>query len=297
MPARRGATEERLHEVVELGKRARPPSAVELRPYLQDRSGIVVAACAKLASQHALADLQADLEAAFSRLLRDPVKTDPGCRAKLAIAEALRVLESHAFDVFLHGVTLKQPEPSYGRALDTAAPLRVCCATALLEARHSLALLHAAPLLADPEPTARAGIASVLGAVGGEGGEALLRLKVRSGDDEPGVIGACLQGLLTASTDRELSFVVEAMKTSDEDVVRLGLLGLGESRDPRALPVLREYATTAVDDDVRAAALLALALSRLPEALSFLEELIRTGSEVRAGEARVALDALRGARE
>jgi hypothetical protein len=297
MPSRKAATEERLHEVVALGKAGRPPSSLELRPYLGDRSGIVAAAAARLAGEHGLAELQPELEAAFSRFSRDPVKTDPGCRAKLAIAEALRRLEAHAFDVFLHGVVLKQPEPVYGRPLDTAAPLRVCCASALLEARHSLALLHAAPLLADPEPTARAGIAAVLGGIGGETCEALLRLKVLAGDTEPGVTGACLQGLLSASVDRELSFVVEAMRSSDEDVVRLGLLGLGESRDPRALPALFEYATTAVDGDVRATALLALALSRLPEARAFLDEIVATGSPSRAREAREALDALRGSGE
>jgi hypothetical protein len=45
----------------------------------------------------------------------------------------------------------------------------VCCAAALLETRHLMALTEVAPLLADPEPNARSGVASVLGTVGGEG--------------------------------------------------------------------------------------------------------------------------------
>jgi HEAT repeat protein len=172
--------------------------------------------------------------------------------------------------------------------------LRVCCAAALLEIRHSLALLHAAPLLADPEPTARAGIASVLGAIGGDACESLLRLRILAGDPEPQVIGACLQGLLAASLDRELDFVVQVMRGADEDVVRLGLLALGECRDERVLPVLREYVQLSVDKEVRATAMLALAISRLPDARAFLEDIATNGAPARAAEARAALASLGG---
>ncbi|HTQ44640.1 MAG TPA: HEAT repeat domain-containing protein [Polyangiaceae bacterium] len=289
---RRPPIEERLHEVVELGKRDVPPTAAELRPYLADKAGIVAAAAAKIAGDAGLRDLERELEAAFTRFLVDPVKTDPGCRAKLAVAEALRKLEAHAFDVFLRGIVHRQPEPTFGPPIDVAGPLRVCCAAALLENRHSLALLQAAPLLADKESTVRAGIASVLGDIGGDACESLLRVRVLIGDPEPQVIGACLQGLLAASLDRELDFVVQVMRGADEDVVRLGLLALGESRDERALPVLREYVQLSVDREVRATAMLALAISRIPEARAFLEDLAANGAPARAAEARAALASL-----
>jgi hypothetical protein len=289
---RRPTTEQRLHEVVELGRRAVPPTSTDLRPYLADKAGIVAAAAAKIAGDAGLRDLERELEAAFARFLVDPVKTDPGCRAKLAVAEALRKLEAHAFDVFLRGIVHKQPEPTFGPPIDTAGPLRVCCAAALLESRHSLALLHAAALLADPEPTARAGVASVLGSIGGDPCESLLRLRVLIGDPEPQVVGACLQGLLAASLDRELDFVLQVMRGADEDVVRLGLLALGESRDERVLPVLCEYVQLSVDKEVRTTAMLALAISRLPGARTFLEDLAANGAPARAAEARAALASL-----
>jgi hypothetical protein len=299
---RRPPTEQRLHEVVELGKRDAPPTAADLRPYLADKAGIVAAAAAKIAGGTGLRDLERELEEAFARFLVDPVKTDPGCRAKLAVAEALRKLEAHAFDVFLRGIVHKQPEPRFGPPIDTAGPLRVCCAAALLESRHSLALLHAAALLADTEPTARAGVASVLGSIGGDACESLLRLRVLIGDPEPQVIGACLEGLLAASVDRELDFVVQVMRGADEDVargagasvevVRLGLLALGECRDARVLPVLREYVQLSVDKEVRTTAMLALAISRLPAARTFLEDLAANGAPARASEARAALASL-----
>jgi hypothetical protein len=63
-------------------------------------AAIVAAAAAKIAAEHELHDLEKDLEEAFSRFLDDPVKTDPGCRAKLAAAESLRNLDVRAPDVY-----------------------------------------------------------------------------------------------------------------------------------------------------------------------------------------------------
>jgi HEAT repeat protein len=221
------------------------------------------------------------------------VKTDPGCRAKLAAAEALRKLDVRAPDVYLRGIAFRQPEPTFGPPIDTAAPLRVCCAAALLETRHPLALIEVAPLLADPEANTRAGVAAVLGVIGGEACEALLRLKVRAGDPEPQVLGACLQGLLVASFDRGYPFVYQAIENAEGEVVRLALLAMGESRDERALPGLREYAESAADKEARATALLALSISRMPAANDYLLELVEDAPERRALEALAALDSQR----
>jgi hypothetical protein len=283
---RRADSKERLHAVVELGKRAAPPTATELRPFLRDKTGIVVAAAARIAAENRLQELERDLEEAFLRFLDDPAKTDPGCRAKLATAEALRSLDVRAPDVYLRGVAFRQLEPTYGPPLDTAAPVRVCCAAALLETRHPLALLEVAPLLADPEANTRAGVATVLGQVGGETCEALLRLKARIGDAEPEVVGACLQGLLAASFERALPFVLSALSGGDEAVRRLALLALGESRDERALPPLREAVEHDPEQEVRCTALLALAISRLPAAHEYLLQAVEGGSE------RLAIDAV-----
>jgi HEAT repeat protein len=149
-----------------------------------------------------------------------------------------------------------------------------------------MALIEAGPLLADPEANTRAGVASVFGGVGGEACEALLRLKVRTGDAEPEVTGACLSALLRASFERALPFVLDAMKNASEDVLRLALLALGESRDERAIPVLREYAESPGSKDVRALALVATSISRLPMANEYLLSLVERAPE------RLALDAI-----
>jgi HEAT repeats len=293
MAAKRTSAEERLHAAVEIGKQAGPALGMQLRPFLRDKVGIVAAAAAKIAAEHDLRDLERDLEETFARFLDNPVKTDPGCRAKLAAVEALRKLDVRAPDVYLRGVAYRQLEASFGPPLDMAAPLRVCCAAALLETRHPMALIEVGPLLADPEANARAGVAAVLGGVGGEGCEALLRLKARAGDREPEVTGACLDALLRASFERGFPFVLGAMKDGGEDVLRLALLALGETRDERAIPVLREYAEGAGSKEVRATALLAASISRLPVANDYLLSIVERAPERHALDAISALGSQR----
>ena len=133
----------------------------------------------------------------------------------------------------------------------------------------------------------------MLGGVGGEACEALLRLKVRAGDAEPEVTGACLSALLIASFERGLPFVLDAMKNGSEDVLRLALLALGESRDERALPALREYAENPGSKDVRAQALVAASISRLPAANEYLLSIVERAPERRALDAISALGSQR----
>lgn len=293
MNAKRATTEERLHAVVQLDKKEAQILATDLRPFLRDRAGIVAAVAAKIVATRELRALEKDLQETFLRFLDKPIATDPGCRAKLATSEALRSLDVRAPDVYLRGVAYRQLEPSWGPPLDTAAAVRVCCAAALLETRHPMALIHVGPLLADPEANTRAGVASVLGTVGGEACEALLRLKVRMGDQEPDVIGTCLDALLRSSFERALQFVLDAMNEAGDAVLRLALLGLGESRDERAIPLLRDYAEGPRGKEVRTTALLSLSISRLPAAHEYLLSLIDGGPERRALEAIAAFESQR----
>ena len=107
------------------------------------------------------------------------------------------------------------------------------------------------------------------------------------------MLGACLQGLLGASFERGHAFVLDAIRNAEPDAVRLALLALGESRDERGLPALREYAESAPEKDVRTTALLALSISRLPPAIDYLLETVRSAPERRALEALAALESLR----
>jgi hypothetical protein len=285
---RKDPTREKLARLEALTAGAPPSLAADLRTFLRDKVGLVVAAAARAAGEHGLRGLVPLLDEAFTRLLHDPVKSDPGCRGKLAVAEALRQLDAPAHDLFLRGITCVQPEPSYGPPIDTAAPLRVCCAAALLELRYPFALLEATALLADPEANARAGVAAVLGSDGSEGAEAVLRLKVLTGDPEPDVVGACMQALLRCSFARSLPFVLRSIAGSDGAVAEQALLALGASRDERALAPLSEHAESP-SPELRAASLLAIAIARLPAGDDYLLGLVERAPERRAQEVLRAL--------
>jgi hypothetical protein len=80
----------------------------------------------------------------------NPVKSDPGCRAKVEIARALYELGEDPAAVFPRGVRHRQMEPVFGGREDTAAELRCVCALGLVRLQSPDALVELAELLADP---------------------------------------------------------------------------------------------------------------------------------------------------
>src|SRR5215470_10177148 len=103
---KRLSVEEKLSAVRRL--RAQDPSPrvmAELRSALGDKSNLIVAAAAAIAGDQKLVALASDLEAAFDRLLVDPLKSDKLCRGKLAAVQALDKLEHERPDIFLRAAS------------------------------------------------------------------------------------------------------------------------------------------------------------------------------------------------
>jgi hypothetical protein len=114
---------------------ADPKAAPMLRAALEatrPRAGLVVAAAARFIAEHRLEPLLPALVEAYEDLLVDPVKRDPGCRGKIAIARALHALDHWEARVFARGVQVLQPEGSHPQE-DTAAELRAVCGLAHAE--------------------------------------------------------------------------------------------------------------------------------------------------------------------
>jgi hypothetical protein len=235
---------------------------------LGSTSGLLVAAAAKLAEAHGLVD---ELAPAFVRLLDQPVKRDPGCRGKLAIARTLHDLERWEDDVFARGAGYVQREPAFGGTIDTAAELRGVCGIAHAHFRTGDALDVLAQLLADPERTARLGAAQGIGDCGRPDASALLMFKVLTGDDEPEVLAACYESLFAIAGERALAFVGQRAAAGNEDAA----LALGASRLPAAYPILARWCEAAADGVRRRIGYLALALLRYELATARLLEIIR----------------------
>lgn len=100
MPTRR--IEHALETLTGLRHSASPDSQIcELRQALNDKVNVIVSKAARLTAELQLRTLIPDLCASFERLLLHPVKTDPQCWAKQAIAQALWDLGHTESGVFL----------------------------------------------------------------------------------------------------------------------------------------------------------------------------------------------------
>lgn len=262
----------------------------QLRQALASRSSHVAAAAAEIIGEAELADLEPDLVAAFATFMRTPAKTDPGCRAKVAIANALRACECPAEDVFLQGVRHVQMEPVWGGQVDTAAPLRGACALGLVGMRSRHALLELAHLLADPESDARIAAARALAYSSDPASVPLLHFKTLTGDTHAAVLYECFLALLKLDVETSLPFVAGYLKSADPAIAESAALALGESRQESAFAVLREAWEDTFDAELRRTLLLALATLRSESALDYLLDIIRNEARVHAD---AALEALR----
>ena len=251
-------------------------SADELRKALGDRSNYYVAKAASLVARHGMVELIPDLGAAFDRFTIDPVKKDPQCWAKNAIAKALKDLGYSDANFFLRAMRHFQPEAVWGGTEDTAATLRGAAALALvacplprLEILEPLADL----LAADPAKTVRAEAALAIAQLPGLESALLLRFKALAGDQEPEVTGQCLTSLLDISAEY-IPFAARFLDSNNPDVQAEAAAALGTSLDPRAAVTLIDFYRRSNDSQLTRAILLSLGASRCNTAADFLLSLI-----------------------
>jgi HEAT repeat protein len=271
------------------------PAVEPLRRALRDRSNYFVSKAAALAGEFGMQELIPDLAEAFDRFMLDPVKSDPQCWAKNAIAKALKDLGYSDSDFFLRGIKHIQLEPVWGGAEDTAATLRGACALALVTCPlPRLEILeHLADLLAaDSAKTVRADAAIAIAQLSGPDSALLLRFKALAGDGEPEVTGQCLTGLLEISP-AYVPFVAGFLDSKIDDVPQEAAAALGACTDPSAVTILRERYRAQPDPILTRAILLSLAASRHADAADFLLEVIAKSESDHALHALQALAASR----
>lgn len=258
--------------------------------YLEDRHARVVAKAARLAEERALHERMSDLLKAWPRFTVDPIKRDPKCIAKQAIARALLALDCQNQEFFLQGIRYRQLEPIWGGSADAAIDVRCTCAMGLVASRYPRAIPELTELLADPEWRARAGAARAISCGNPGEAEAVLRLKVRIGDREPEVLGECFTGLLAVAPEECLSLVADHMTVTNDGIRDFAALALGESRHPRALEQLRAaWDAEVLNTESRSVLIRAAALHRSEGAFDWLIQIIERGTRKQADEAAEAL--------
>jgi HEAT repeat protein len=292
MPKR--ATEQRLDELKLLAQQ--PPSAETaraLRKALEDRRNVVVAQAATVAGTHQVKELVPDLLSAFDRMMINGVETDPHCRAKLAIINALTRAKYSEPAVFLRGLRHIQMEPVWGGHEDTAPKLRGTCVLALAsctDLTRREVLHYVIEALTDQAAPVRVDAARALEQLEGDECALLLRLKARFGDPHSPVIGQVFESLLNLEGSHGLEFVAGFLESANIEICEEAALAIGSSRLPQAFPVLKD-AWERHRDHARGTILLRMvSASGRPEAIDFLLSLIQEGSKRESDAAIKALD-------
>lgn len=286
------AFEKKIVELEALRATADPARCLPpLRKALQDRSNYLVSKAAGIAGDLRREDLIPDLIAAFDRFLKDPVKSDPQCWAKTAIAKALKDLGHRNAEIFLTGIVHVQMEPVWGGRADSAATLRGTCALALVDCQlDDLEILtHLADRLADAEKPVRVDAALAIGQFGRTEGVPLLRLKALLGDREPEVTGQCFASLMSLVPGESLAFISSFLQRDDDEVCAEAASALALSREPEAIEILRGFWSRPVRRDVHRAILISLGGSALREAAELLLEVLSKESGEIAAQALTSL--------
>jgi len=265
---------------------AGPGGPAKLRAALATTSGLLIASAARRVEDDRVEAVVGELAPAFERLCVDPVKRDPGCRGKLAIARALHALDHWDDRVFVAGLSHSQLE-GWGRE-DTAAELRGVCGIAHAHFARSDALDVLAKLLADSERATRAAAAQGLGDAGRPDATALLRFKVLIGDSEPAVLAACLEAMFALARDASCDFAIQLLAGHDERA-EVAALALGGARLAAAVEPLVAWCTGAQTEQRHRVGYLALALLRVEPATRYLLDAIRAHGPRDAAAAARAL--------
>lgn len=269
---------------------ADPAEAIPaLRKALADRVNLVVAKAAKIAGERQFRELIPDLLRAFDRLLENAAERDPQCWGKNAVAAALKDLQHAESAPFLRGMRHIQMEPVRGGQADTAEALRGTCLLALVactDLERDDALRCFVDALTEKSHTIRTEAVRALGQMGGLEAALVLRLKARTGDAEPQVVGQVFDALFTIEEERALPLVTEFLHKADGAAREEAALALGSARLPRAFPLLQECYGAARDPQFREVLLRAVSLTREQPAIEWLLGLLKTARK------RDALDAL-----
>jgi len=294
------AKSRKLEALMESLNQARQDSNTEagldiLRQALSSNYSVAIAQAAYLISEAEIDSLIPNLAAAFPRLLIKPQDSDPGCRGKQAIAEALYRFNYSDETLFLSGIRHVQMEPVWGGQVDTAPCLRGTCALGLVRMNYNSVMVELADLLADPESEARIGAVRAIAYSGNDQGIPLLRLRIKVGDKPP-VISECLTALLQLAPTASLPLAQDLLYArkdngyeEDVEIAEAAALALGESRLPEAFELLQNWWKQTRDMELRRSGLLAIATLRQSPAIQFLISLIAEGL---SGDAKSAIKAL-----
>lgn len=249
-----------------------------IRKALGNENNYLVSKAARLVAEYTLSELLPDVLSAFERFFEDPIKTDPQCWAKTALAKALVKLDYRDADTYLRGLRHCQEEPVWGGQSDTAGALRGTCTQALVVC-DGLSNARLLELLLDPlvdsDKTVRMEAARAIGYAGGSAASLLLKLRILVGKEEPEVLGSCFSALLGMDGERNAAIsLVAGLMDEEDEIAGEAALALAETHEPAALAALIARRRRGTNSWLGSVLDQAIVLTRLPDAFDFLVSVI-----------------------
>ena len=286
--------EEELARLSELGRGPLDDAAgQELTRTIERGSSLVVARAARIVKDRTLPGYHKTLDAAFRRFLDNPVKTDPGCNAKLACLEALDATDTTDPEPFQIATRHVQKEGAWGPPVDTAVHIRARSVRALAHMGHVDLFLYAGELLGDPEPPVRQAAAEALAHSGDRNGAGLLLLAAARVDEDPVILTSYYSALLELAADFGLPRLRALLRGSSADLRELAAIALGQSGlEPAATALVEAMEATPLAAE-RVVCIRALGLHRTDRALGVLCDLVTDGPPADAEAAVKSLAARR----
>lgn len=241
MPPKRDPVQDRIKAFNLTCDHSDPQTVQQLvRQQLGDPHCLMVARAAQVSAQRCFYELEQDLLKAYQRFLKNPVKKDPNCIAKGAIARALVDLDCKDYTFFISGLHYRQKEPVWGGSVDTAVDVRVSCAMGLSQTSYPRALIELVTAIHDPEEQVRTGAARAIISTPPQAAEAVLRSKALEKDPSINVTAEVLTALLHVAPEDSLDFVSGFLENeTDAELIEAICFSLGESRLDEALDVLK----------------------------------------------------------
>jgi hypothetical protein len=260
-----------------------------LRRALASRYGLVVESAAIAAKALDAPELSDALGTAFDHFFGRHEQDDKGCLAKTACIQALNAFERADEERLLRGVRHVQMEPVFGKSIDVAGLLRGECLAGLVTIGYEAAHEEAVALLVDKLPETRAIAVKALEALGGREGMLLLRLKALVGDEEPGIVGDCLGGLIRRTPADSLPFVRAQLERREAPVALEAALALAQSARPEVLGLLLSARESRPEEELQVGLLMPIALVRSEDSYRFLLGVLANERAYAATEAVKAL--------
>lgn len=287
----RGTSIDRELAALEVDGEAQKRAAIQVA--LRSTHARVVARAAELARSAEIDGVSTDLADAFRRLAPLGVEADPGCRAKLAVLDALDASGWLDEEPFLAATRFVQREKAWGPPTDTATGVRARGLLALTRQGYRDVPLLAAEMLDDPEAPVRAAAADALGAHRSRDAAGALIARLARGDDDPTVTVACFGACLALVPEWTIAMLRRGTCGARPVDREMASIALGSSRREDALDVLIAWLSGTVSASERETMLTAIGLHRTERALGVLLERLAEGPET---DALAAIQGLRARR-